>query len=89
VPQIFREVNGYDLAWPCDDNGHFDRAQKQLLDQVCAENDLPFDLLARLLEEERRQHGMARRAGIQKGLQRVLAEDWRSEAEILNQQAAP
>lgn len=87
VPRIFRVVNGYDLDWPMDDNGHFDDEQKQLLNGICAENEIQFDLLARLLEEERRQNGMARRAGIQKGLQRVLAEEWRGEAEILAEQA--
>lgn len=88
VPRIFREANGYDLDWPTDDNGHFDDEQKQLLDRICSENEVPFDLIARLLEEERRQNGMARRAGIKKGLQRVLAEEWRGEAEILAEQAA-
>lgn len=87
VPRIFREINDYDLDWPTDDNGHFDDEQKKLLDRVCAENEMPFDLIARMLEEERRQNGMARRAGIQKALQRVLAEEWRSEAEILTAQA--
>lgn len=87
VPRIFREINNYDLDWPTDDNGHFDDEQKKLLDRVCAENEMPFDLIARMLEEERRQNGMARRAGIQKALQRVLAEEWRSEEEILTAQA--
>lgn len=83
VPRIFREVNGYDLDWPADDNGHFDDERKKLLDHICAEHEIAFDLIAKMLEEERRQNGMARRAGIQKALERVLAQEWRSEVEIL------
>jgi DNA sulfur modification protein DndC len=88
VPRIFCEVNGYDLDWPVDDNGHFDDEEKKLLAGICGENEVPFDLIARMLEEERRANGMARRAGIQKALERVLAQEWRSEEEILSAQAA-
>jgi len=88
VPRIFREVNGYDLDWLVDDNGHFDDEEKKLLAGVCEQNEAPFDLIARMLEEERRANGMARRAGIQKAIERVLAEEWRSEEEILTAQTA-
>jgi len=88
VPRIFREVSGYDLDWPVDDNGHFDDEEKKLLGGICEENEVPFDLIARMLEEERRANGMARRAGIQKKLERVLAEEWRSEEDILSAQIA-
>jgi DNA sulfur modification protein DndC len=88
VPRVFREVNGYDLDWPVDDNGHFDNEEKKLLSGICKDNEAPFDLIARMLEEERRANGMARRAGIQKALERVLAEEWRSEEEIMTAQTA-
>jgi DNA sulfur modification protein DndC len=88
VPRIFREVNGYDLDWPVDDNGHFDDEEKKLLAVICEENEAPFDMIARMLEEERHANGMARRAGIQKAIERVLAEEWRSEEEILTAQTA-
>lgn len=89
VPRIFREVNGYDLDWRIDDNSHFDSEQKTLLSQLCEQHDLPFDLVARLLEAERRTDGMARRAGIQKAISSVLAEEWRSEDEILAETNTP
>jgi DNA sulfur modification protein DndC len=82
VPQIYRHVTGGDLGWPADDDGGFDAGQKALLSNICQEYDVPFDLVARLLEVERQSTGMARRAGIQKGLGGVLRMDWRSEAEI-------
>ncbi|MCZ7570924.1 MAG: DNA phosphorothioation system sulfurtransferase DndC [Ardenticatenaceae bacterium] len=83
VPRIFREVNGYDLNWPVDDDSGFDEHQKVLLANVCQEYDVPFELVAQLLEVERQAAGMARRANIQKELTGVLGQEWRSEEEIL------
>lgn len=86
VPQIFREVNGYDLDWPVDDDGYFDAEDKELLASICKEYDVPFELIARMLEKEREANGMARRSGIQKALASVLAREWRSEEELLADQ---
>lgn len=84
VPQIFREVHGRDLNWPKDDDGGFDADQKELLSSLCKEHDVPFDLVARLLEVERQSSGMTRRAGVQKALQAVLSREWESEADIID-----
>jgi DNA sulfur modification protein DndC len=86
VPEIFRQVNGEDLEWPMDDDSPFDTGHKALLSGICEEYDVPFDMIARMLEEERRANGLARRAGIQKALAAVLAEEWRSEEEILSEE---
>lgn len=83
VPEIFREINDYDLKWPIDDNSYFDGDHKALLASICREYDVPFELIARMLEAERRERGMARRAGIHKALAAELAREWRSETEIL------
>lgn len=83
VPRIFRKVTGYDLDWSNDDDGHFAASDKQLLAGICKEHDVPFELVARMLEKERATIGMARRASIQKELAAVLARDWRTEEEIL------
>ncbi len=83
VPKIFREVNNADLKWPVDDDDGFDSGQQALLSSLCKEHDLPFDLLARLLEVERQSTGLARRAGIQKALNSVLSQEWGNEADII------
>ncbi len=83
VPQIFRQINGHDLNWPADDNGYFGTDDKELLANICEEYGVPFDLIAQLLEKEREASGMSRRAGIHKALAAVLAQEWRSEEEIL------
>lgn len=83
VPEIFRRVNEYDLEWLVNDDGRFDAAQQVLLSSICQEHSVPFELVAKLLETERRFQGMARRAGIHQTITSVLAEEWRSEQEIL------
>jgi len=85
VPRIFREITGHDLEWPADDDTPFDAEHKALLSSICREHDVPFELVARMLEAERQMKGMARRAGIYKALGAELAREWRSEAEILNE----
>lgn len=89
VPRIFRQINGYDLDWPTDDDGHFDADNKELLSGICKEYDVPFDLIARMLEKERSASGVARRAGVHKELASVLAREWRSEEEILAEPVQP
>lgn len=83
APRIFYKVNGYNLDWPADDDTSFDADHKALLSGICREYDVPFELVARMLEAERQMRGMARRAGIYKALDAELAREWRSEAEIL------
>ncbi|MGF1671745.1 MAG: DNA phosphorothioation system sulfurtransferase DndC [Balneolaceae bacterium] len=85
VPAIFRDVFGYDLIWPKDDDGYFDSEQKRVLNNLCQEHDVPFELMAKLLEMERQSMGMAKRAKIHKKIASVLNEEWRSEEEILEE----
>jgi len=83
VPKIYREVYEEDLDWPVDDDGFFDTDQKELLREACEnEDDVPYQLVANLLEAERRSHGMARRANIHKDIRSELKKDWRSDEEI-------
>ncbi|MFL6335421.1 MAG: DNA phosphorothioation system sulfurtransferase DndC [Pyrinomonadaceae bacterium] len=87
VPKIFRKVNGYDLPWLLDDDGQFDADHMSLLSNICEEYEVPPALIAKMLEEERRASGMARRSGIQKAIGAVLSQEWRDEEEILAAQA--
>lgn len=85
VPKIYESVVGQPFDWPQDDNNTFDGSQKELLANICGEFDVPLDLVAKLLEVERRSQGLARRAGIQKGIGSVLKQDWRSEEQFAHQ----
>jgi len=83
VPAIFTAVNGYQADWPVDDDGQFDAQHHTLLTSICRKHDVPVELVARLLEVERRTNGFARRAGIHKQLGAELSREWRTEQEIL------
>lgn len=82
VPAIYRSVYGHDLDWPNDDNVHFDIDNQVLLANICDEYNVPFELIARMIESERKSLGMARRAGIHKSLEADLNRDWRNDQEI-------
>jgi len=85
VPQIFNEVFDSEMDWPKDDDGYFDSEQKKILKNHCKEHDVPFELLAKLLEAERQSMGVARRAKIHKNIASILGEEWRDEKEILQE----
>jgi DNA sulfur modification protein DndC len=82
VPQIYERVLGRRLDWRRDDDTHFDADQKAVLSNACAEYDVPVELLAKLLEVERRSHGIARRAGVQKAIASTLNQEWRDVEEV-------
>jgi DNA sulfur modification protein DndC len=82
VPQLYREMTGQDLRWLQDDTGAFSALEHRVLAEVCEEHDLPTDLVARLLEQERQVQGMHRRAGIFQRIDEVLREEWRDEATV-------
>ena len=82
VPQIYAEMSGRTLDWLQDDIGAFSAQEYRVLSEVCQAHDLPTDLVARLLEQERQLQGMHRRAGIFQRIDEVLREEWRDEATI-------
>lgn len=89
VPQIYYEMTGQRLDWLQDDIGAFSMQEYQVLDEVCQHHDLPTDLVARLLEQERQMQGMHRRSGIFQRIDQVLREEWRDEATIRKEYNLP
>jgi DNA sulfur modification protein DndC len=85
VPRIYQRATGKDISWPKDDDGSFDEDQRLILDGLCREYDVPFELLAKLLEAERQTDGMARRADIHKRIRSLLNEEWRHEDQIVEE----
>ena len=78
VPRIYREVFGAeaDLDWPQDDDGFLDPEQEAALAEACEAHDVHLQLLKRLLEAERRTHGMARRASIHRDIATEIRKEW-------------
>ena len=83
VATIFREVMGRDLDWPIEDAPMYSVSDRQMLNSICDLEGVPTELVAKLLDTERRFQGMKRRAGIFKEIERILSENWSSEEEIL------
>lgn len=82
LPQIYREATGETLPWLQDDIGAWSAQEYRVLQTICEDHELPTDLVARLLEQERQMQGMQRRAGIFERIDEVLREEWRDEATI-------
>jgi DNA sulfur modification protein DndC len=54
-----------------------------LLAQICAEEEVPLDLMMALIEGQRQQNGVGGRAAIHARIDEILRSEWRSEAEVL------
>lgn len=89
VPQIYHEATGRHLRWLQDDIGMFSATEYGVLDEICQKGDIPTDLVARLMEQERQVQGMHRRAGISTRINDVLSEEWRDEEAIRHQYKLP
>lgn len=82
APKIYYEVMETDLEWVHDDLGSFTEDEAAVLEEVCAEYDVPPKLVKRLLDVELQHHGMKRRAAIYNKIDELFREDWRSTEEI-------
>jgi DNA sulfur modification protein DndC len=83
VPAIYREVTEQDLAWPADDGANFGPDEQALLAQVCAEEEIPVDLLKALIESQRQQNGPGSRAKTHARIDEILQSEWRGEREVI------
>lgn len=84
IPTIYREVMGEDLDWDAYEQPGFSADERHVLDSLCAQEEVPSKLVAKLLDIERSFHGMSRRTAVYQKLGSVLDEDWRSEEEVLD-----
>lgn len=83
VPKIVRDVLKRDLDWVIDDAASFTDEDGMLLDAICKQNDVPTDLIVRLLDVERSTQGMKRRHAIHTRIEDLMNEDWRSQDEVV------
>ncbi|MCG8353503.1 MAG: DNA phosphorothioation system sulfurtransferase DndC [Chloroflexales bacterium] len=83
VPNIYRTATGRDLAWPQDDGALFGAAERALLAQICAEEDVPLDLMLALIESQRQHGTLTGRTAIHARIDEILRSEWRSEEEVI------
>ncbi|RJG46196.1 DNA phosphorothioation system sulfurtransferase DndC [Mesorhizobium sp. DCY119] len=77
VPQIVREVLGRDLNWIAEDAVTFTADDSQLLDAICADHEVPTELVIKLLDVERAAHGLKRRHAVHTRIEDLFQQEWR------------
>jgi len=83
VPQIYARVMGEAFHVPQDDTVLFGSEERGVLAEVCAEADVPIELMMSLIESQRQQHTLRSRAAIHARIDDILRSEWRSEEEVL------
>ena len=77
VPRIVRETLGKELDWIAEDSVAFSSDDGELLDSICAENEVPTELVMKLLDIERASHGLKRRHAVHTRIEDAFRLDWR------------
>jgi DNA sulfur modification protein DndC len=82
VPRIVRETLGRDPGfvepeWVSEDAVAFTAGDGELLEAICGENDVPLELVMRLLDIERASHGLKRRHAVHTRIEDAFKLEWR------------
>lgn len=83
LPEIFREATGSELALPLDDQPFVDGDDEALLDELASEHGVPLGLVKKLIDTERDNQGLRRRAKIMDEIGKALDQEWRSEEDLI------
>ncbi|MBA2679254.1 MAG: hypothetical protein H0U76_12760, partial [Ktedonobacteraceae bacterium] len=66
-----------------DDTVNFGQQEQQLLAQVCAEEQVPLELVMSLIENQRQQTNLRSRTAVHARIDELLHNEWRTETEVL------
>ena len=83
VAVLVSEVLGRDLPIVYDDVFKFDGEDGAILEEVCAEFNVPSALLAQLLEVERSVRGLKRRASVHQKISAIMEREWRTKDVVI------
>lgn len=83
VPIIYHQVTGRDLPWPQDDGAVFGASERALLAQMCAEEEVPLNLMLALIESQRQHGALSGRTVIHARIDEVLRSEWRNEEDVI------
>lgn len=83
VPTIVKQVLGLDLNWIDDDSASFNSAESVLLDEICRQENVPTELVAKLIDVERATQGLKRRSAIHTRIEELMAQEWRDFSEVV------
>lgn len=85
LPRIYKEVTGKDLVWDVDDSSNFGKKELEILNNICLRNQVPTNLVARLLDKEKEFTSLGRRSTLSKELLSILKEEWRTQDEVMSE----
>ena len=85
VSKIVEAVTGRQLPLHGADSYEFRTGDAEILSEVCRDHGLPPRLLAQLLEAERSVRGLKRRTLIHRKVAAVIEQEWRDEAEVIDE----
>lgn len=83
IPGIYQAATGRDLPWPQDDGAFFGADERALLAQICAEEEVPTDLMVALIESQRQHGRLTGRTVIHARIDEVMRSEWRSEEVVI------
>jgi DNA sulfur modification protein DndC len=76
---IYEKETGRKIYQDQEDLGSFGKVEQEILHGVCTSNDVPYELVSRLLNAEHESQGMARHSRIYGKIDKILSEEWRSD----------
>jgi DNA sulfur modification protein DndC len=82
LPSIYHAITGRNLDWEQNDVSTPGKLELALLQEAAQAQDVPEKLLQKLIDAEWQYYGMRRRGLIHKTIEKILAEDWRSLAQV-------
>jgi DNA sulfur modification protein DndC len=79
VYQIYEKVFGEKIIPPQEDLNGFGSDEQEILEDICAKNNVPQLLVSKLLNVEFNAQGMTRHSKVYKEINKVLSEEWRED----------
>jgi DNA sulfur modification protein DndC len=83
VPQIYREITGQELEWIEDEIGSFSSREFEIVKDEATKQEVPTELVTRLLDVERQMQSMGRRSRIFNEIHHLFDEDWVNKIEAI------
>ena len=82
LPRIWESEVGQPYAWLQDDSAMATAEEAALLRSIAAQHDVDAKMLSDLIDLEKRNSGLHRRAAIYSQIDSILKRDWRTEEEV-------
>ena len=82
LPRIWEREVGQPYAWLQDDSAMATAEEAELLRSIAAQHDVDAKMLSDLIDLEKRNSGLHRRAAIYSQIDSILKRDWRTEEEV-------